>query len=411
MLPAAALLTAAAASVADQAADDPDPAATPATVDAPVPAIEIRRITGLPELRPGDDLAGLLAAAAPWLRSGDIIVLTSKAVSKVEGRLLAVPPDPVGRELARQAAIDAETVRVVARRGRTRIVQTRHGIVLASAGVDASNVRRDELALLPLDPDASANRLRAELRGRLGIDIAVIISDTVGRPWRAGLTDIAIGVAGMSALADLRGAADSHGNLLEVTEVATADEVAAAADLTKGKLSGVPAAVVRGVSTVDDRRGSRPLVRAAGDDMFRLGTAEATAAGREALAAQLAGRVVGFGADRVPDERIVQALPTADGVRFMLVPEASADAVGAALPTPVPPGAATLVLVCVPAAAGPAGWYTAGATVERFRVALAADSLAGAVLGVPADPEPLRAALNLPPAWTQVTALAVGATS
>jgi len=397
--------------VADQATDNPDPATTPATVEEPAPAIEIRRITGLPELRPGDDLAGLLAAAAPWLRSGDIIVLTSKAVSKVEGRLLAVPPDPVGRELARQAAIDAETVRVVARRGRTRIVQTRHGIVLASAGVDASNVRRDELALLPLDPDASANRLRAELRGRLGIETAVIISDTVGRPWRAGLTDIAIGVAGMSALADLRGAADSHGNLLEVTEVATADEVAAAADLTKGKLSGVPAAVVRGVSTVDDRRGSRPLVRAAGDDMFRLGTAEATAAGREALAAQLAGRVVSFGADRVPDERIVQALPTADGVRFMLVPAALAEAVGAALPTPVPPGAATLVLVCVPAAAGPTGWYAAGATVERFRVALAADSLAGAVLGVPADPEALRAALNLPPAWTQVTALAVGAIS
>lgn len=382
----------------------------PSTVDEPVPAIEIRRITGIPELRPGDDLAGLLAAAAPWLRSGDIVVVTSKAVSKVEGRLLAVPPDPVGRELARQSAIEAETVRVVARRGRTRIVQTRHGIVLASAGVDTSNVRRDELALLPLDPDASAARLRAELRGRLGIEAAVVISDTVGRPWRTGLTDIAIGVAGMSALVDLRGAADSHGNMLELTEVAVADEVAAAADLGKGKLSGVPAAVVRGLSTVDDRRGSRPLVRAASEDMFRLGTAEATAAGRAALADQLAARVAGFTAEAVPDERIVHALPAADGVRFVLVPPAQAAAVRVAVPAAAPPGASTLVIVCVADDAGPAGWYAAGATVERFRTALAADSLAGAVLGAPVtDPAPLRAALDLPAHWAPVTVLAVGA--
>jgi coenzyme F420-0:L-glutamate ligase/coenzyme F420-1:gamma-L-glutamate ligase len=330
-------------------------------------------------------------------------------VSKVEGRLLAVPPDPVGRELARQAAIDAETVRVVARRGRTRIVQTRHGIVLASAGVDASNVRRDELALLPLDPDASASRLRAELRGRLGIETAVVISDTVGRPWRSGLTDIAIGVAGMAALVDLRGHADRHGNLLEQTEVAVADEVAAAAELGKGKLAGVPAAVVRGLAFVDDRRGSRPLIRPAGEDMFRLGTAEAAAAGRAALVEQLTTGVTGFTGPSVPDERIVAALPAAEGVRFVLVPPARAGRVGTSLTGPVPPGAATLVVVCVPATAGPAGWYAAGATVERFRAALAADSLAGAVLGGPTlDPEPLRAALELSPAWTPVTALAVG---
>jgi coenzyme F420-0:L-glutamate ligase len=199
--------------------------------------------------------------------------------------LLLVPADPAGREAARQAAIDAETARVVAARGRTRIVETRHGLVLASAGVDASNVRGDELALLPVDPDASAARLRAGLRAELGVDVAVVVSDTFGRPWRAGLVDVAIGLAGMPAMVDLRGAVDSHGNRLEMTEVAVADEVAAAADLGKGKLAGVPVAVVRGLALADDGRGSRPLVRPAAEDLFRLGTAEAVEAGRrEALA-------------------------------------------------------------------------------------------------------------------------------
>jgi coenzyme F420-0:L-glutamate ligase len=242
-------------------------------------------VHGIPELRPGDDLAGLVAAAAPWLRDGDVVVVTSKAVSKVEGRLVAVPPDPAGREAARQAAIEAETVRVVASRGRTRIVETRLGLVVASAGVDASNVRGDELALLPVDPDASAAALRSELRAERGVDVAVVVSDTFGRPWRTGLVDVAIGVAGMQAVVDLRGAVDGHGNRLEMTEVALADEVAAAADLGKGKLTGVPAAVVRGLSPVDDGRGSRPLLRPAADDLFRLGTAEAVEAGRRAALA------------------------------------------------------------------------------------------------------------------------------
>jgi coenzyme F420-0:L-glutamate ligase len=247
--------------------------------------VEILPVHGLPELRPGDDLAGLLAAAAPWLRDGDILVVTSKAVSKVEGRLLRVPADRAGREAARQAAVDAESVREVAARGRTRIVETRHGLVLAAAGVDASNVAGDELALLPVDPDASAARLRAALRADPGVDLAVIVSDTFGRPWRAGLVDVAIGVAGMPAVVDLRGSVDSHGNRLEMTEVAVADEVAAAADLGKGKLSGVPAAVVRGLSPVDDPRGSKPLLRPAAEDLFRLGTAEAVELGRrQALA-------------------------------------------------------------------------------------------------------------------------------
>lgn len=247
--------------------------------------VEVLPVRGLPDLRPGDDLAGLLAAAAPWLADGDVVVVTSKAVSKVEGRLVPAPADPAGREAARQAAVDGETVRVVAARGRTRIVETRHGLVLAAAGVDASNVRPGELALLPVDPDASARGLRDALRAALGVDVAVVLSDTMGRPWRTGVVDVAIGAAGIRAIDDLRGAADTHGALLEMTEVAVVDEVAAAAELAKGKLSGVPVAVVRGLSPVDDPRGARALLRPSTEDLFRLGTAEAVELGRqEALA-------------------------------------------------------------------------------------------------------------------------------
>lgn len=243
--------------------------------------VELLPITGLPELRPGDDLAALLAAAAPWLADGDVLVVTSKAVSKVEGRLLATPADPVEREAVRLTAVAEETVRVVATRGETRIVQNRNGLVLAAAGVDASNVRPDELALLPLDPDTSADRLRTALKAALGVDVAVVVSDTMGRPWRNGVVDVAVGVSGMSAIRDLRGEKDTYGVPLSVTTVADADEIAAAADLVKGKLNGVPAAVVRGLSVTDDHLGSRPLVRAAEQDLFSLGTAEAMRAGRQ----------------------------------------------------------------------------------------------------------------------------------
>jgi len=237
--------------------------------------IEILAVLGLPEVRPGDDLAALLTAAAPWLADGDVVVVTSKVVSKAEGRLLSAPADPAGREAARLAAVDSESARVVAIRGRTRIVQTRHGLVLASAGVDESNVRRDEIALLPVDPDASARRLRDGLLITLGVDVAVIVSDTMGRPWRAGQVDAAIGVAGLTALADYRGLTDSYGNELAVTEVAVADEVAGAAELVKGKLDGVPIAVVRGLVPVDDSAGARVLLRPAEEDLFSLGTTEA----------------------------------------------------------------------------------------------------------------------------------------
>ncbi|MDQ6850437.1 MAG: coenzyme F420-0:L-glutamate ligase [Actinomycetota bacterium] len=248
--------------------------------------IEILPVSGIGELRPGDDLAALIAQHAPQLADGDVVVVTSKAVSKVEGRLVVLDSsDEDVREAARQEAISAETVRLVATRGPLRIVETRHGLVLAAAGVDLSNVARNEIALLPVDPDASAQLLRESLRDKLAVDVAVVISDSMGRPWRAGITDTAIGVAGLTALTDARGRADLYGNVLTVTQVAVADELAAAADLVKGKLGGVPVAVVRGFARDgkldDDGLGSRLLLRGAADDLFRLGTAEAMAVGRE----------------------------------------------------------------------------------------------------------------------------------
>lgn len=247
------------------------------------PDVELLAVRGMPELRPGDDLAAEILRCAPWLADGDILVVTSKVVSKVEGRLISTSGDPAEREAARQQAIADETVRVIARRGPLRIAETRHGLVMAAAGVDASNLAGGELALLPLDPDGSARRLRDTLAERAGLRVAVIISDSMGRPWRHGITDVAIGVAGLGAVRDQRGERDRHGNLLEVTEVAVADELAAAADLVKGKLSDIPVAVVRGLAHSDypdDGRGSASLIRRAADDLFRMGTAEALALGR-----------------------------------------------------------------------------------------------------------------------------------
>ncbi|PSK97085.1 coenzyme F420-0 gamma-glutamyl ligase [Murinocardiopsis flavida] len=225
----------------------------------------VHGVDGVKEVRPGDDLAALIGDAAE-LRDGDIVVVTSKVVSKAEGRYT---------DLDREAAIDAETVRVVARNGATRIVQTRHGLVMAAAGVDASNVEPGRVLLLPEDPDGSARRLRAGLRERLGVAVAVVVTDTFGRPWRMGQTDIAIGAAGIRALDDLRGTADTHGQVLEATMSAIADEIAAAGELVKGKAAGVPAAVVRGLGhlvTGDDGAGAAVLVRGADEDLFRYGS-------------------------------------------------------------------------------------------------------------------------------------------
>ena len=247
---------------------------------AALDGITVRPVRGLPEFRPGDDLAAALVDAAPWIVDGDVVVVTSKVLSKIEGRLVAAPTDPVERDALRRDLVAGETERVIARRGPTTIVVGKLGIVQAAAGIDGSNVRRDELALLPADPDASAARLRGELRERLGVGVAVVVTDTLGRSWRIGQTDLAIGSAGLAVLHGYDGQSDAEGNELVVTQVAVADELAAAADLVKGKLGGVPVAVVRGLTPVDDGSGARDLVRPVAEDMFWLGTSEAIARGR-----------------------------------------------------------------------------------------------------------------------------------
>lgn len=243
--------------------------------------VEILPITGLPEFRPGDDLAAAIADAAPWLRDGDVVVVTSKVISKCEGRIVTAPADPEERDALRRRLIDDEAVRVLARKGRTLITENRHGLVQAAAGVDGSNIATTELALLPADPDASAAAIRSALRARRGLDVAVIATDTMGRAWRNGQIDAAIGSAGISVLHSYAGAHDGHGNELLVTEVAVADEIAAAADLVKGKLTGVPVAVVRGLTVRDDGSTANDLLRGGVDDLFWLGTAEAIERGRQ----------------------------------------------------------------------------------------------------------------------------------
>ncbi|MEU4316842.1 coenzyme F420-0:L-glutamate ligase [Nocardia sp. NPDC024068] len=254
--------------------------AQPLIADHAATELRILPITGLPEFRPGDDVADRIAAAAPWLADGDILVVTSKIVAKAEGRIVPAPTDPEQRDTARRRLVEQESVRVVARRGRTLITENRLGIVQAASGVDGSNVERDELVLLPSDPDGSAKGLRSALATRLGVNVAVVITDTMGRAWRNGQTDVAIGSAGLRVLHDYSGTVDGQGNELQVTQVALADELAAAADLVKGKLGGVPVAVVRGLALTDDGSTAADLVRAGTDDLFWLGTAEALQRGR-----------------------------------------------------------------------------------------------------------------------------------
>jgi coenzyme F420-0:L-glutamate ligase / coenzyme F420-1:gamma-L-glutamate ligase len=245
-----------------------------AEVRPQAPTVTVTPVSGLPEITAGGDLPALIADAVPDLRDGDILVVTSKIVSKAEGRVAAGP---------REQAIEAETARVVARRGPTTIAQTRHGLVLAAAGVDESNTAPGTVVLLPVDPDDSARRLRKGLHSRTGQRVGVVVTDTMGRPWRNGQTDNAIGAAGVTPLRDYRGEADTFGNILEVTVAAVADEVAAAADLVKGKSRGVPAAVVRGLAdlvTDEDGPGARDLIRPADEDMFRFGSADVPLARR-----------------------------------------------------------------------------------------------------------------------------------
>ena len=267
--------------------------------------VELLPVAGLPEFRPGDDLAGAIAAAAPWLRDDDIVVVTSKVLSKCEGRMVDAPTDPELRDTLRRKLIDGESVRVLARKGRTLITENALGLVQAAAGVDGSNVDAAELALLPTDPDGSARRLVQELRERLGVRVGVVITDTMGRAWRTGQTDVAIGAAGLTVLHGYAGAHDRHGNELIVTEIAVADEIAAAADLVKGKLTAVPVAVVRGLTLHDDGSSARTLVRAGEEDLFWLGTEEAIALGRSQ--AQLLRRSVRRFSDEAVDPALIEA--------------------------------------------------------------------------------------------------------
>lgn len=254
-------------------------------------------VPGLPEIAVGDDLAGLIIDAVTaqsaeeptlGLAEGDILVVASKIVAKAEGMMVPATD--------REKAISDDTVRVVAERvhpgGTTRIVETRQGLIMAAAGIDMSNVPDGYALRLPEDPDRSARALCAILRDRLGIALGMIVTDTLGRPWRVGQTDVAIGAAGLQLTEDMRGGVDANRRPLHATIAVLADEIAGAADLVKGKASGLPVAVVRGLGRLVrdlDAPGARSLVRSLEEDMFRFGSAEAYRLGYEAARAELGG--------------------------------------------------------------------------------------------------------------------------
>lgn len=234
----------------------------------PGDGLAIIPVRGIGEVRPGDDLADLLMKATPEMADGDVVVVTQKVVSKAEAQL--VPLDPNDPE-SKSKIIESESVRVLRRRGEMTISETRHGFICANAGVDLSNVEAGWAALLPEDPDRSARRIRDAIRYRLDVSVAIIISDTFGRVWRRGLTDVAIGCAGIKPIVDLRGQQDAFGRELEVTEVCVADELAGAAELVMGKATGICAAIVRGVDPTWLGRGDvvSEVVRPAEEDLFR----------------------------------------------------------------------------------------------------------------------------------------------
>lgn len=335
--------------------------------------ITLLPVEGLPEVRPGDDLAALVADRVALL-DGDVVVVAQKVVSKAEGALVAVP-EGEDRGAFRRRLVEQQAVRVVVRSPWTTIVETRHGFVCANAGIDASNVEDGALALLPVDPDASARRVRAGLVARTGRRLAVVVTDTFGRPWRTGQTDVAIGLSGMAALRDERGGADRFGALLEVTEAAVADELAAAADLVRrGKADGQAVVVVRGLAWVTDEHGAgRDLCRPAASDLFPRGRGALA----DALGTTPARAGVGSGAAVVPPddlERVVAAARIAGGHRVA-----------------VRGGPAALVLTA--AGLGAEDCMALGAAAATARAALLDVGLDGAVEG--AAPE-LRVTV-LPP--------------
>jgi len=366
-------------------------------------------LEGIPEVRPGDDLARLLLEAVGRagleLADGDVLAVTSKVVAKAEGRLVPLPADPAARERVLAETVAAETARVVARRGRLVIAETRHGLVGANALVDASNAGGDRLVLLPADPDASAGRLRAALAELDGHDVAVVVTDTLGRPWRLGQTDVAVGLAGMGAVDDWRGRTDGDGRPLEVTEVAVADEVAAAADLVKGKASRVPAALLRGVPRPEGDGAARDLVRPPADDLFRTaGTAEDLIAfleGAPPPAAFLPDPVEEALLDRAVAAAGAVPLPGGGRLRVVPVPAEARPAALAAVPA---------LLACYLDPPAPAGTeLAAGGAVRTLLLALHALGIAARFQ--PADPAAgpaLAAAAGLDPAAHLLGLVAAG---
>lgn len=232
--------------------------------------ISIHPVPGLPEIRPGDDLAALLARGlreagfGPY--DGDVLVVTHKAVSKAEGAVVRLEGD---EEPAYRRLVEEQSVEILRRRGDLVIAKTRHGFICANAGVDRSNTVPGTAVLLPADPDRSAHGLRLALRRLTGVDVPIVITDTFGRAWRRGLVDVAIGVSGLEVILDLRGTRDASGRELKVTQVAVVDEIAAAADLAMGKSAGVPAALIRGLAAPRGEGRATDLTRPAAEDMFR----------------------------------------------------------------------------------------------------------------------------------------------
>lgn len=416
--------------------------------------VELLPVAGLPEFRPGDDLAAAIAEAAPWLRDDDVVVVTSKVLSKCEGRMVDAPADPELRDILRRRLIDGEAVRVLARKGRTLITENALGLVQAAAGVDGSNVDSHELALLPVDPDGSAAALAAALRERLGVTVGVVVTDTMGRAWRTGQTDVAIGAAGLTVLHGYAGEHDEHGNELIVTEIAVADEIAAAADLVKGKLTAVPVAVVRGLTLRDDGSNARTLVRAGDEDLFWLGTEEAIALGRSQ--AQLLRRSVrAFSEDPVAPDLIEAAVAEAltapaphhtRPVRFVWVQDGALrrglldamkdrwradlsgdgrdpdsverrvqrgqilyDAPELVIPFMVPDGAHTYPDAARTAAEHTMFTVAAGAAVQALLVALAVRDVGSCWIGSTIfAPDLVRSTLSLPDDWEPLGAIAIG---
>ncbi|MGH8777093.1 MAG: coenzyme F420-0:L-glutamate ligase [Jiangellaceae bacterium] len=375
-------------------------------------------VTGIPEVAAGDDLAAVIAEATGDLRDGDIVVVTSKIVSKAEGRVVS--------GVSRDEVIDAETERVVAEwttpRGRTRIAQTPHGFVLAAAGVDASNVAAGSVALLPVDPDATARALRRGLRERLGVDVGVVVTDTAGRPWRDGVVDFAVGAAGVVVRDDLRGRRDPYGNELDVTVVAVADELAAATELVRTKLAAVPVAVVRGLPhlvTPDDGPGAAVLVRPAAEDRFRLGTPEAMRAAvfaRHTVREFTEEPVDGAAVRRAVAAALIAPSPPGHATpwRFVLVESEGSrvgllDALDREGVAELPPWAPYLVVPCLAATDDKGQLLAMGASVENLLVALAADGLgsAWAMLHRTAA-DVMRSVLDLPADWLPMGIIAAG---